>query len=155
MTPVASADVPDTDDPEPSERSGTDERSCSDPGPWWHPVANVRRVTSATKQVEKRLARQPMARMTLAVPRTARFVVGEMLGEDVPGVPSARLTPALVGHVLMDESIMAIAIGPNRFPRRADYPLVADELSRAHDLFSDRGWLDDPASYHQDPPPLE
>ncbi len=155
MTPVASADVPDTDDPEPSERSGTDERSCSDPGPWWHPGANVRRVTSATKQVEKRLARQPMARMTLAVPRTARFVVGEMLGEDVPGVPSARLTPALVGHVLMDESIMAIAIGPNRFPRRADSPRVADELSRAHDLFSERGWLDDPASYHQDPPPLE
>ena len=51
--------------------------------------------------------------------------------------------------------MMAIAIGPNRFPRRADYPRVADELSRAHDLFSERGWLDDPASYHQDPPPLE
>jgi hypothetical protein len=55
----------------------------------------------------------------------------------------------------MDESIMALAVGPNRFPRRSDYQRVGDELGRAHALFTDRGWIEDPASYHTDPPPLE
>lgn len=70
------------------------------------------------------------------------------------GLPAVRLTPSLVSHVVMDESIMALAVGPNRFPRRADYHRVGEELARAHALFTDEGWLDDPASFHQTPPPL-
>lgn len=123
--------------------------------PWWHPASAVERVSGLSKEVEKRLAHQPLARLTLAAPRTARYVVGALLGEEVHGVPPARLTPALVGHVLMDESIMAIAVGPNRFPRRSDYQRVSDELGRAHALFTERGWIQDPASYHRTPPPLE
>lgn len=123
--------------------------------PWWHPSSAAARVTGVSKEVEKRLAHQPLARLTLAAPRTARFILGELLGEDVPGVPHARLTPALIGHVLMDESIMAIAVGPNRFPRRSDYQRVGEELGRAHSLFSERGWIQDPASFHRTPPPLE
>lgn len=121
---------------------------------WWHPATAVSQVARTTKGIEKQLARQPLARMTLAWPRTARFVVGELLGEDVEGVPSARLTPALVGQVAMDESIMAIALGPNRFPRRSDYQRVSAELARARSLFADNGWIDNPVSFHQDPPPL-
>lgn len=121
---------------------------------WSAPAAAVTRVGSFGRQVSKQLARQPLARATLAVPRTGRFIIGEILGEDVPGVPSARLTPSLVGHVLMDESIMAIAVGPNRFPSRADYERVGDELCRAKALFEQRGWLDDPVSYHAAPPAL-
>ena len=146
MTPVTSADA-----------TSVSETDTSDSGssPWWHPTAAVDRVSCATREVEKRLAQQPLARLTLAAPRTARFIVGELLGENVPGVPPARLTPTLVGHVLMDESIMALAVGPNRFPSRADYHRVGDELTRAHALFTERGWIDDPVSYHQTPPPLE
>jgi len=135
--------------------SRTEPEEGSNGRPWWHPGATIDRANRTSRGVQKRLARQPLARLTLAGPRTARFVIGEMLGEDVPGVPHARLTPALVGHVVMDESIMAIAVGPSRFPRRADYQRVGDELARAHDLFSERGWIDDPVSYHQTPPPLE
>ena len=121
---------------------------------WWPVPALAQRVTATSREVEKRLARQPLARLALAGPRTARYVIGEVLGEDVPGVPHHRLTPGLVGHVIMDESIMALAVGPSRFPRRADYERVGDELTRAHALFTQRGWIDDPASYHQTPPPL-
>ncbi|HNI34850.1 MAG TPA: hypothetical protein PLV93_05590, partial [Microthrixaceae bacterium] len=91
---------------------------------WWPVPALAQRVTATSREVEKRLARQPLARLALAGPRTARYVIGEILGEDVPGVPHHRLTPGLVGHVIMDESIMALAVGPSRFPRRADYERV-------------------------------
>jgi len=115
-------------------------------------------VVGAYQAVEKRLARQPLARLTTAVPRTARWITHELTGGDdarLPGLPATRLTPALIGHVVMDESIMAIAVGPNRFPRRSDYLRVGEETGRAHALFEQRGWLDDPASYHQTPPPLD
>jgi len=123
--------------------------------PWWHPASAVDRVARTARLVEKRLARQPLARLTLAGPRTVRFILDALLGTDVDGVPSARLTPALVGHVVMDESIMAIAVGPSRFPRRSDYQRVGEELGRAHALFAERGWIEDPVSFHRAPPPLE
>ena len=116
------------------------------------------RVVRACRRVEKGLARQPLARLSTAVPRTARWVGTELTGhpEDRPyGLPPARLTPALVGHVAIDESIMALAIGPNRFPRRSEYQRVGEELGRARALFEERGWLDRPESFHQTPPPLE
>lgn len=134
------------------------EASAADGGsagfPWWHPGATVQRVSGLGRSVEKRLARQPLARLSLAAPRTARYLVGEMLGENAPGVPSAKPTPGLAGQVLMDESIMALVLGPGRFPRRADYERVSDELDRAHRLFDDSGWLEDPASFHVSPPVL-
>lgn len=49
---------------------------------------------------------------------------------------------------------MAVVVGPNRFPRRADYLRVSDELARAHSLFTEKGWIESPATFHQDPPPL-
>ena len=109
------------------------------------------------REVEKRLAHQPLARLTTALPRTARWITEELTGrdEDRPAsVPRVRLTASLIGHVMMDESIMALAVGPNRFPRRADYERVGGELGRARALFEEEGWLDDPASFHQAPPPL-
>ena len=126
--------------------------------PWWHPAGVAARTTGGYRSLEKRLARQPLARLTTAVPRTARWMAQELTGgpEDQPaGVPSVRLTPGLVGHVVMDESIMALAIGPQRFPRRADYQRVAAELATARRLFDERGWLDEPAAYHREPPPLD
>lgn len=111
-------------------------------------------VTRHLRAVEKRLFRQPLARLTLVGPRTARFTALELVGSRPQGVPRARLTPGLVSQVVMDETIMALVVGPNRFPRRADYRRVADELAEAHRLFTEQGWLDDPRSYHHTPPAL-
>ncbi len=131
-------------------------------GAWWNPIHAVSRiarlpgeVARVPREIERRLAHQPLARLSLAGPRTARFAAGNITGDRTPGIPPARLTPSLLGHVIMDESIMALAVGPNRFPRRADYYRVADELARAHALFIENGWIDDPASFHQTPPPME
>lgn len=155
MTAIAATDVYDPGD-------GPDDRPEETEGeslpPWWHPAGAIERVNHISQSAQKEFARQPLARVTLAVPRTARFVVRQLLGgraARAAGVPQARITPSLVGHVVMDESIMALAVGPNRFPRRADYLRVGDELTRAHALFSEKGWLDDPASFHLDPPPLD
>jgi len=137
---------------------GSDPDPDREGSPWWHPSGVAERVSCASQSVQKEFVRQPFARVTLAVPRTARFLAGQIFGgraREAAGVPSARITPALVGHVVMDESIMALAVGPNRFPRRADYVRVGDELTRAHALFSERGWLENPVSYHRDPPPMD
>lgn len=124
---------------------------------WWQPGAVVDRTRRSVRTVEKRLAKQPLARLGLAGPRTAKFLGNELVrridrSPDV--VPTAPFTPSLIGQVVMDESIMALAVGPNRFPRRADYERVGDEVRRAHRLFTDRGWIDDPMSFHRAPPAL-
>ena len=77
------------------------------------------------------------------------------LRDPVPGMPVPDVTPMFAAHVAMDELILALVMGPNRFPRRADYERVATELRRARRLFEAQGWLDDPRSYHREPPPLD
>lgn len=128
----------------------------SDPGmhPWWHPLGPVDRATRTWQGVEKRLFRQPLARLSLVGPRTARFTAQELVGGKPTGVPRARLTPGLISQVIMDESIMALVVGPGRFPRRADYARVSAELADALALFTENGWIDDPRSYHETPPEL-
>jgi hypothetical protein len=113
--------------------------------------------TTLLNRVEKGIARWPMARLTTVAPRTLRWAVEAGLTEAgrIPGAPEIRMTGALVAHVAMDEAVMALVQGPSRFPRRADYLRVAEELTIANALFAERGWIDDPASYHRDPPPLE
>ena len=69
-------------------------------------------------------------------------------------MPTPAISPGLIAQVALDEAILGMAMGPNRFPRRADYERVGAELAAARALFTARGWLDDPASYHRDPPPL-
>lgn len=125
------------------------------PRPWWHPMRPVDKATDTVHQISKKLFRRPLARLSLAGPRTARFAARQLLGRRAAGVPRARLTPGLISQVVMDESIMALVVGPNRFPLRSDYVRVAAELADADATFSERGWIDEPRSYHQDPPLLE
>ena len=155
-----------TDGPEPAAAPGTDLDAVDGPSrPWWDPLGvsawpgEVADWSTTTwHSVEKQLARQPLARLGVAAPRTVRWVVDEVRAradEVLPGRPETRITPGLLGHVALDESIMAMAVGPNRFPRRDDYLRVGAELGEAHAVFEANGWLDDPASYHQEPPPLD
>lgn len=107
-------------------------------------------------RVEKSLARMPLARLTTVAPRTARWAIEAVLTEAgrIPGAPQIRMTAALAAQVAMDEAVVVLMQGPNRTPRRADYKRVSAELREAEALFDDRGWLDDPRSYHRDPEPL-
>ena len=109
------------------------------PRPWWHRAPTSVRVTSATKQVEKRLARQPMARMTWRCP-AARLRRRRDAGRRRPGVPSATHPGA--GRSRPDGRVdHGDRHRPQPLPTPGRLPRVADELSRAHDLFSERaGW---------------
>lgn len=121
------------------------------------PRAVIGTVQNTSRHLEKMLARRAPARAMLAVPRTANFIgstaVRRVIGGG-PDTPVPSITPALAAQVAMDETILALVMGPNRFPNRADYERVGAELAYARLLFETEGWLDDPASYHRQPPPL-
>jgi len=117
----------------------------------------ARHARRTYRGVERALASQAPVRAMVAVPRTARFMgqtAMRQLRDPVPGLPVPSLTPAFAAQVALDEVILALAMGPNRFPRRSDYERVSAELRYARLLFETRGWLDVPRTYHRDPPPL-
>jgi hypothetical protein len=122
------------------------------------PSAVIGQAQRSYRDIERSLASHTVTRALVAVPRTARFMGATLVRrsrDDVPGLPVPALSPALAGQVAIDETILAVAMGPNRFPRRSDYERVAAELADARLLFETQGWLDDPASYHRRPPDLE
>ncbi len=125
--------------------------------PWWRPFGMLERGTKTARRVEKQLARQPLARLALAGPRTARWAAETFqnrLDETSHGNPEVKVTPSLIAHVALDESVMLMAMGPKRNPTRSEYERVGADLARARDILDTKGFLDDPASYHQEPPPL-
>lgn len=137
--------------------TASDSTSQLDPGPWWSPLGALARGTTMFRAVEKRLARQPLARLTTVPPRTARWVtetLHQRVTDPEPARPLIRLTPSLIGQVAMDESVMALVVGPNRFPNRSDYERVGAELALAQQRLGDAGYLAEPASYHHDPPAM-
>ncbi len=126
-------------------------------GAWHTPVAAYRHLDRRRRELERALGKRAPTRALVALPRTARFMgttATRKLRADVPGLPVPSLSPALAAQVAMDEAILAMAMGPNRFPRRADYERVAAELAEEAALLAENGWLHDPASYHRTPPPL-
>jgi acetyl esterase/lipase len=69
-------------------------------------------------------------------------------------VPAPGWTPWLAAHVLTDEMFLA-AFKLLRKPPTADaFRQIEREVDDAVAMFGDRGWLDDPASYIGEPPPL-
>jgi hypothetical protein len=74
------------------------------------------------------------------------------LGE---GIPTRRGGIAAGVKMALDELFLAteLAAAPLVSPR--ERTRMARELSRALGLFERSGWLENPASYHEDPPPLE
>lgn len=69
--------------------------------------------------------------------------------ENVP-VPIPSLS--LAAQVAIDEVILAGMLV--RAPVLEDPPLLKAEAHAAREMFSQRGWLDRPETYHQTPPPL-
>ncbi len=115
----------------------------------------VERALGPYRAVWKFLGRRTLARATLALPRTLRFMAGAAAsGEVSTGVPAPSLSLALAAGVAMDEALLAMVMAPSRFPRRADFTRVSAELADARRLFSRRGWIASPGSYHRQPPVL-
>jgi len=122
----------------------------------WSPLKPCARlVTSQYRNLFKILDRRSLARATKAVPRTLGFVGRALLsGEVDEWVPRPSLTLGLAAQVALDEVLLAVAMTPNRFPLRADYHRVSDELAAARTMFRRRRWIAQPAKYHRTPPPL-
>ncbi len=88
-----------------------------------------------------------------AGPRTAAFMARTWARSRVPepeGIP-ARPSLGLALQVLLDEVLISSFKNPRLLPRRADYERAAIEVAEAFHLYRERGWLDDPESYHQSP----
>lgn len=115
-------------------------------------------IVGGYRRIEKQLARHPALRAMRAVPDTGLFVAKTFwknrFEDPIPGYPTTPLTPGVIASVAADEALLNVFMGPNRFPRRADYERVGLEMSDALSMFAERGWLDDPVGYHDEPPAL-
>jgi dienelactone hydrolase len=100
-------------------------------------------------------ALSPIVALNLPWIRTASYLAHVYRtrsgGDDEPA--RARFAPLLGPKVVLDEWAMALATFA-AIPARADISRIHDEVSLAADLFKQRGWLRDPTSYHETPPPL-
>ena len=130
--------------------------SPSDPKGQSHRSSSfIEQVVGPYRAMMRFLGRRALARATLAVPRTLRFMgATARSGEVSAGLAAPNLSLGLAAGVAMDEALLAMAMTPSRFPRRADFARVSGELADARRLFSKRGWIARPASYHRTPPPL-
>jgi predicted esterase YcpF (UPF0227 family) len=101
----------------------------------------------------------PVPAAVLLVLSAAGFLAAGYLAlgqEPVPeGVPEPRMRPETVARAATDELSMC-AIVLSTWPQSVG-GLAKDfgrELDAALPLFEERGWLDEPRSYHREPPPL-
>lgn len=94
--------------------------------------------------------------MTTSVDEWVDHTKAWLTGHREPDLPSIRVTPALAAKWLVDEWALQIEHAQSRmrvpnidFRRR-----LRDELGDGVEMFNERGWVDDPRSYHSDPPAL-
>ena len=102
----------------------------------------------------------PLAALVLLLVSAVSFVVtGYLSVSHLPApdeVPETGLNPRLAARVAGDELSMAgivLTTWPHAVGRRA--ARIGAELDDALHLFEGKGWLEDPAGYHQAPPPPE
>jgi hypothetical protein len=75
-----------------------------------------------------------------SLPRTISY----LRGHTQPSV-------GLGAQVWLDEFVLAVLRNPKLFPTDADIREAGADVIATHGFFSDRGWLEDPAGYHQAP----
>src|SRR5262244_2601182 len=69
-------------------------------------------------------------------------------------VPPARPSLALLGGALLDRTFTLGTSVMTGLPLPEAVRRMLDEAAAAARLFEQRGWLADPARYHDEPPPL-
>lgn len=96
----------------------------------------------------------------LLVCSVASFVAsGYLAVGEVPvpvGVPKPQMGARLSARAAVDEVAvfaMVLTTRPQAVGRRA--ARIGREVDEALEVFGENGWLDDPASYHRKPPPVE
>lgn len=101
----------------------------------------------------------PLLAALLLVLSAASFVATGYLAvgqEPVPpGVPEPQMGPGTAARAAEDEFSMCTIVlttWPLSVGSRA--ARIGRELDQALILFEERGWLEEPASYHRDPPPI-
>lgn len=67
------------------------------------------------------------------------------------GVPSGRMTPRMVAEVAADEVARAVFHFTGERWAADNLPRIHAEIEAAHVVFTERGWIEDPASYHSTP----
>lgn len=87
-----------------------------------------------------------------ALPRTAAVLSRARAPRGEGGFPGARVTAGLAAQVMLDEIVISVMRDPKLFPHGDDYERAAADIAAAAAMWRERGWLDDPASYHTDPP---
>ena len=77
-------------------------------------------------------------------------------GHTETDLPAIKPSPLAAWKWLTDEWALQfeLASGRWRIPDTAFRRRLRDELAAARELYADAGWLDDPRSYHREPPPL-
>src|SRR5438067_2566971 len=86
-----------------------------------------------------------------AAPRTAAFLAKSWATSRLPGAEANRPTLGLAAQVLLDEVLMAAMKNPRLFPSDDDYVRAGRDIAAAHEMWSERGWLDTPERYHRTP----
>src|SRR5581483_8389324 len=81
-----------------------------------------------------------------AGPRTVRFIRAGATHAQ-PFQPSF----GLAAQVLLDEVLIAAMRNPRLFPHGDDYERAGAEIREAYAMWTERGWLADPTSYHEEP----
>lgn len=102
----------------------------------------------------------PAAALVLLAGSAVSFVAAGSLAiwqEPVPeGVPIPEITPGMIARAAEDELSMCgivLTTWPLSVGRRAER--IGRELEEALAHFEERGWKEDPATYHRTPPPLD
>jgi pimeloyl-ACP methyl ester carboxylesterase len=101
----------------------------------------------------------PTAAAVLVLLSAASFVAAGYLavGQEPipPGVPEPQMNLRMAARAAEDELSMCcivLSTWPLTVGSRA--ARIGEELEDALTLFKEKGWLDDPASYHRTPPPI-
>ena len=80
-----------------------------------------------------------------------------IVGHREPDLPTPRVTPALIAKWWIDELTLQNETAGNRLraPSVVFRRRLRDELGDGVEMFNSMGWIDDPMSYHVDPPTLK
>jgi dienelactone hydrolase len=94
-----------------------------------------------------------------AAPSVAQFIAKSRLRtasawNDDTVVP-VRTTPGLALQAYLDEVLIAVLRHPELLPKESDCASAGADVLRLRALFGREGWLEQPARYHRDPPPID
>jgi hypothetical protein len=70
-------------------------------------------------------------------------------------VPRPQASAQLAAKVALDDAILASMAVTAPLPHPGDAERIRTEVQHALELYRVRGWLEEPESYHQRPPPLD